>query len=87
MLKRQEGGQTREEIKQVRSTARVLVRKIETGHSGHKSFKPRPFKFPLTWVCLRAPVIQANGRLFKFDLRSGGLLLLQSEPASALKNL
>jgi hypothetical protein len=27
------------------------------------------------WVCLRGPVIQANGRLiFEDDLRSGGLL-------------
>ena len=31
------------------------------------------------------PVIQANGRLtFEDDLRSGGLLCLHSEPASAL---
>ena len=40
----------------------------------------------VSWVRLRGPVIQANGRLkFEDDLKSGGLLcFIHSEPASAL---
>ena len=36
-----------------------------------------------SWVCLRGPVIQANGRLtFEDELRSGGLLCFISINAS-----
>ena len=48
----------------------------------------RSFTNSLSWVRLRGPVIQANGRLtFEDDLRSGGLLCFISMNASVRTEL
>ena len=51
-------------------------------------FKVSSIKILISWVRLRGPVIQANGRLtFEDDLRSGGLLCFISMNASVRTEL